>query len=50
MDVLQVVEVTIPEIEEMRLAHFITIGSEAVTSLGLDYRHLYVNLILTCTI
>ncbi|XP_024366996.1 fatty acid amide hydrolase isoform X2 [Physcomitrium patens] len=34
----KVVEVTIPEIEEMRLAHFVTIGSECCTSLGVDYR------------
>lgn len=27
-------EVTIPEIEEMRLAHYVTIGSECTTSLG----------------
>lgn len=34
----QVVEVTIPELEEMRLAHFVTIGSECFTSLGMDYQ------------
>lgn len=33
----KMVEVTLPEIEEMRLAHYITIGSECYTSLGLDY-------------
>ncbi|KAI5068521.1 hypothetical protein GOP47_0016866 [Adiantum capillus-veneris] len=33
----KVVEVTLPEIEEMRLGHYITIGSECWTSLGLDY-------------
>ncbi|MCO5555100.1 hypothetical protein L7F22_008641 [Adiantum nelumboides] len=33
----KVVEVTVPEIEEMRLAHYITIASECWTSLGLDY-------------
>ncbi|KAK3136216.1 hypothetical protein QOZ80_5BG0429840 [Eleusine coracana subsp. coracana] len=30
----QTVEVTIPEIEEMRLAHYVTIGSECSTSLA----------------
>lgn len=34
----QIVEVTIPELEEMRLAHFVTIGSECYTSLGVDYQ------------
>lgn len=33
----KVVEVTLPEIEEMRLGHYITIGCECYTSLGLDY-------------
>ncbi|KAH7434225.1 hypothetical protein KP509_06G006500 [Ceratopteris richardii] len=33
----KVIEVTVPEIEEMRLAHYITIGSECFTSFGLDY-------------
>lgn len=28
------VEVTIPEIEVMRLAHYVTIGAECSTSLG----------------
>jgi hypothetical protein len=39
-DPSQVVEVTIPELEEMRLAHFVTIGSEVTTSIGGDYRKL----------
>ncbi|KAB1210478.1 Fatty acid amide hydrolase [Morella rubra] len=30
----KIVEVTIPEIEAMRLAHYLTIGSECTTSLG----------------
>ncbi|MCO5588588.1 hypothetical protein L7F22_042545 [Adiantum nelumboides] len=33
----KVVEVVLPEVEEMRLGHYITIGSECSTSLGLDY-------------
>ncbi|BFI25310.1 amidase [Marchantia polymorpha subsp. ruderalis] len=33
----KIVEVTVPEIEEMRLAHFITIGSECYASLSSDY-------------
>eukprot|EP00250_Pteridium_aquilinum_P012631 c20844_g1_i1 orf=387-2228(-) len=33
----KVVEVTLPEIEEMRLGHYVTIGCECYTSLGLDY-------------
>lgn len=33
----KVVEVTLPEVEEMRLAHYITIGSEFCTSLGLEF-------------
>lgn len=33
----KVIEMTLPEIEEIRLAHFITIGCECNTSLGLDY-------------
>jgi hypothetical protein len=28
------VEVTVPEIEEMRLAHYVTIGSECTASLA----------------
>jgi hypothetical protein len=28
------VDVTIPEVEEMRLAHYVTIGSECTTSLA----------------
>ena len=28
------VDVTVPEIEEMRLAHYVTIGSECTTSLA----------------
>jgi Asp-tRNA(Asn)/Glu-tRNA(Gln) amidotransferase A subunit family amidase len=39
----KIVEVTIPELEEMRLAHFVTIGSECCTSLGVDYRKSGVN-------
>jgi hypothetical protein len=31
------VNVTVPEIEEMRLAHYVTIGSECTASL---YKHL----------
>ncbi|KAJ7551346.1 hypothetical protein O6H91_06G011500 [Diphasiastrum complanatum] len=34
---VKVLEVTIPELEEMRLAHFITIGSEISASIGIDY-------------
>lgn len=30
-----------PEIEQMRLAHFITIGSECSASLAADYRKAY---------
>ena len=30
----QTVDVTIPEIEQMRLAHYVTIGSECTTSLA----------------
>jgi hypothetical protein len=30
----QTVEVTVPEIEEMRLAHYVTIGSECTASLA----------------
>lgn len=33
----KIVEVTVPEIEQMRLAHFITIGSECYASLASDY-------------
>eukprot|EP00249_Psilotum_nudum_P011517 c23220_g1_i2 orf=257-2101(+) len=33
----QVKEITVPEIEEMRLAHYVTIGSECYTSIGLTY-------------
>lgn len=33
----KVIEVTLPEVEEMRLAHYVTIGCECSTSLGLDY-------------
>ncbi|KAL2651032.1 hypothetical protein R1flu_019160 [Riccia fluitans] len=35
----KIIEVTIPEIEEMRLAHFITMGSECYASLGSDYEN-----------
>ena len=38
---LQIIEVTLPEVEEMRLAHYVTIASEAYTSLGLDYLNRY---------
>lgn len=39
---LQVVDVAIPEIEEMRLAHYITIASESSASIGVDFWNLYV--------
>ncbi|KAG0628391.1 hypothetical protein M758_1G023100 [Ceratodon purpureus] len=39
----KIVEVTVPELEEMRLAHFVTIGSEVTTSIGGDYRKLGVD-------
>ncbi|KAH7281555.1 hypothetical protein KP509_36G053400 [Ceratopteris richardii] len=34
----KIVEVALPEINEMRLGHFITLGTECSTSLGMDYR------------
>ncbi|EFJ28089.1 hypothetical protein SELMODRAFT_270878 [Selaginella moellendorffii] len=33
------VEVTIPELEEMRLAHFVTIGCECYSSIGIQYEN-----------
>ena len=43
---LQIIEVTLPEVEEMRLAHYVTIASEAYTSLGLDYLNRYEYIII----
>lgn len=33
----QILEVTLPELEEMRLAHYVTIGCECDASFGLDF-------------
>lgn len=38
----QTVEVTVPEIEEMRLAHYATIASECTASLAPQIAKLYV--------
>lgn len=43
--ICKTVEVTVPEIEEMRLAHYVTIGSECTTSLGPHLAKLYVAII-----
>jgi hypothetical protein len=40
--VCKIVEVTIPEIEVMRLAHYSTIGSECSTSLSSHLEKLYI--------
>jgi hypothetical protein len=40
--VCKIVDVTIPEIEVMRLAHYSTIGSECTTSLGSHLEKLYI--------
>lgn len=39
---MQTIEVTIPEIEAMRLAHYLTIGSECSTSIASHLEKLYV--------
>lgn len=36
-------EVTIPEIEAMRLAHYLTIGSECTSALACHLEKLYVS-------
>ncbi|XP_057816510.1 fatty acid amide hydrolase isoform X2 [Cryptomeria japonica] len=36
----KILEVTLPEIEEMRLAHYVTIGSECNTSIGSSFEKL----------
>ncbi|KAH9309481.1 hypothetical protein KI387_037392, partial [Taxus chinensis] len=36
----QILEVTLPELEEMRLAHYVTIGCECDASFGLDFEKL----------
>eukprot|EP01018_Ginkgo_biloba_P013467 Gb_08292 [translate_table: standard] len=36
----KIVEVTLPEVEEMRLAHYVTIGCECNTSIGPDFENL----------
>mgnify|MGYP006973866922 FL=1 len=38
---IKVVEVTIPELEQMRRAHYITLGTEINASLGDDYMKWY---------
>ncbi|KAL3700726.1 hypothetical protein R1sor_018748 [Riccia sorocarpa] len=40
----KIIEVTVPEIEEMRLAHFITMGSECYASMGADYENVGIGL------
>jgi len=37
------VDVEIPELEEMRLAHYVTIGSESIAAIGVDFSNLCVN-------
>lgn len=39
---MQSVDVTIPDIEVMRLAHYVTIGSECTTSLSSYLKDMYV--------
>lgn len=38
--ILKTIEVTIPEIEAMRLAHYVTIGSECSTSIARELENL----------
>lgn len=45
--ICKTVEVTIPEIEVMRLAHYLTIGSECSTSLSSYLQKLYVDFLLS---
>lgn len=39
---MQVVDASIPDLDKMRLAHYITMGGELTASLGVEYENLYV--------